>query len=259
MAYQHLAAVYDKLMEEAPYQSWLQWLRRHLPADEAREAAPLTIIDLGCGTGNIAIPLAKEGYRVIGVDASADMLAIASEKMRKARVDVTWVEQDIRRLSLDEADAVISFCDSLSYLLEEGDVQETFRRVYRHLRPGGQFLFDVHSPYKILHVFGDNTFTLLDDDQDINYVWQCVCDPLRLEVEHQLCFFLRQSNGLYRRVEEVHTQRAYHPLMMINWLRQAGFVDIVLTADFASQPPGEHSERLFFAARKPRVDSRVEV
>jgi hypothetical protein len=159
------------------------------------------------------------------------------------------VEQDMRELSLPPVDAVISLCDSLSYLTEEEDVRQTFFRVYEHLKPGGTFLFDVHSPFKILHGFGDNTFTLNEDE--VSYIWQCFCDPARLEVEHQLTFFLRQANGLYLRVEEVHVQRAYQPIQMIGWLREAGFEDITLTADFHNLPPQETSERLFFAARKP--------
>jgi ubiquinone/menaquinone biosynthesis C-methylase UbiE len=246
MSYGHLAAIYDRLMADTPYEKWLAWAEQNWQ----KLGTPTSVIDLGCGTGSIAIPLAKQGYRVTGVDLSAEMLAIAYAKMRSAQTEVTWVEQDMRRLDLPPADAVISFCDSLSYLTEEADVQETFRRVYAHLQPGGTFLFDVHSPYKILHVFSDHTFTLLEED--IAYIWECFCDPLRCEVEHQLAFFLKQPNGLYRRVEESHLQRAYQPMLTAKWLREAGFVDIAITADFTDQPPHEKSERLFFAARRPR-------
>ncbi|MBR8659338.1 class I SAM-dependent methyltransferase [Brevibacillus sp. NL20B1] len=245
MAYAHLASVYDKLMADSPYDQWLDWLER---VWEKREK-PRQVIDLGCGTGSIAIPLAKRGYRVTGVDLSAEMLAVAYDKMRREQVQITWVEQDMRELDLPAADAVISLCDSLSYLTEEEDVKQTFERVYQHLNPGGTFLFDVHSPYKMLHVFGNQTFTLVDDE--VSYIWQCFCDPIRLEVEHQLTFFLRQPDGLYQRVEEEHWQRAYQPVQLLRWLADAGFVDVEITADFTGLPPHETSERLFFAARRP--------
>ncbi|UFJ60081.1 class I SAM-dependent DNA methyltransferase [Brevibacillus sedimenti] len=245
MAYAHLASVYDKLMADSPYDQWLDWLER---VWEKREK-PRQVIDLGCGTGSIAIPLAKRGYRVTGVDLSEEMLAVAYDKMRREQVQITWVEQDMRELDLPAADAVISLCDSLSYLTEEEDVKLTFERVYQHLNPGGTFLFDVHSPYKMLHVFGNQTFTLVDDE--VSYIWQCFCDPIRLEVEHQLTFFLRQPDGLYQRVEEEHWQRAYQPVQLLRWLADAGFVDVEITADFTGLPPHETSERLFFAARRP--------
>jgi len=246
MAYAQMAAVYDRLMADSPYAEWLDWVERNW----AKGEKPKQVIDLGCGTGTIAIPLAKRGYRVTGVDLSAEMLAVAYDKMRLAQVDVVWVEQDMRELELPQADAVISLCDSLSYLTEEAGVQETFRRVFAHLADGGSFLFDVHSPHKMLHVFGDETFTYADEE--VSYIWQCFCDPLRLEVEHQLTFFIRQPVGLYERVEEEHWQRAYQPVQLIRWLADAGFADIVVTADFTGLPPQETSERLFFAARKPK-------
>jgi len=246
MAYTHMAAVYDRLMADTPYDQWLDWVERCF----SRGAKPVSVIDLGCGTGSISIPLAKRGYRVTGVDLSAEMLAVAYDKMRKEQVNVTWVEQDMRELDVMQADAVISLCDSLSYLTEEEDVQSTFQRVYAHLAPGGMFLFDVHSPYKILQVYGNNTFTWQDDE--VSYIWQCFCDPLRLEVEHQLTFFLRQPNGLYQRVEEQHFQRAYQPVQIMRWLASAGFADIQVSADFTDLPPQANSERLFFRAYRPQ-------
>lgn len=245
MSYAHLAAIYDRLMADTPYDQWLTWVT----GVWEKLGKPKTVLDLGCGTGSIAIPLSKQGFRVTGVDLSAEMLAIAYEKMRLAQADVSWVQQDMRELVLSPVDSVISLCDSLSYLTEAADVQATFAKVYAHLQPGGTFLFDVHSPYKILHIFGDNTFTL--QEEDVAYIWDCYVDPLRYEVEHQLTFFLQQPNGLYQRVEESHLQRAYQPLLMLSWLRDAGFQQVTLTADFRPEPPHAKSERLFFTARKP--------
>lgn len=244
MSYVHLAAVYDALMADTPYPQWLEWA----DAFWQKTKRPRTILDLGCGTGSIAIPLARQGYTVFGLDLSEEMLAIAYEKMQQARVQVTWTRQDMRDFSVQPVDCVLSFCDSSSYLLEEDDVKQMYRHVYDHLEPNGWFLFDVHSPAKILDGYGDNTFTWVEDD--LSYIWQCVHDPLLFEVEHQLTFFLKEQNGLYRRLEEVHVQRAYHLTSHLNWLREAGFTDITVTADFTNLPPQAHSERLFFTAHK---------
>ncbi|WP_139490415.1 class I SAM-dependent DNA methyltransferase [Brevibacillus dissolubilis] len=245
MSYTHLAAIYDQLMAETPYDTWIAWAEKHWQ----QHGKPQSIIDLGCGTGNIAIPLAQKGYQVTGVDLSSEMLTAAEAKARAAGVRIHWTEQDMCDLELPVADAIISFLDCISYVTEEEDVKAAFANAFAHLRPGGTFLFDVHSPYKILEFFGNHTFTLLEDG--INYVWQCFCDPLRIEVEHQLTFFIQQPNGLYERLEEDHLQRAYQPMLMQKWLKDAGFVDITITADFTDEPPQHTSERLFFTARRP--------
>jgi len=245
MAYLHLAAVYDDLMSDTPYDKWLAWAESYWD----KHGKPKTVIDLGCGTGSIAIPLAKQGYQVFGVDLSSEMLSIAHQKALQEQTTVTWVAQDMRELSLQPVESIVSFCDSLSYLTEEDDVRRTFQLVYQHLQPGGSFLFDVHSPSKIIDVFGHHTFTYLEDE--VNYIWQCFTDADRLEVEHQLTFFIRQENGLYEKWEENHLQRAYQPISMIQWLKDAGFQEITLTADFVNLPPHEKSERLFYTAKKP--------
>lgn len=245
MAYTHLAQVYDVLMQDSPYDRWLSWVsdfwRQH--------GQPKSVIDLGCGTGSTAIPLAKMGYTVYGVDLSSEMLAMAYEKANQEQVNIRWLEQDMSELDAPQADSIISLCDSLSYLTDEEDVKGTFQRVYEHLYPGGYFLFDVHSPFKITQFFGDNTFTLVEDE--LAYIWNCFCDSDRLEVEHQLTFFVRQNSGLFERLEESHFQRAYQPTKMIQWLREAGFTDLKLTADFENLPPQQESERLFYVARRP--------
>ncbi|MDN9010878.1 class I SAM-dependent DNA methyltransferase [Brevibacillus laterosporus] len=245
MSYTHLATVYDALMADTPYQDWLVWAEDYWQL----HGKPQTILDLGCGTGSIAIPLAQKGYQVTGVDLSPEMLAIAYEKMKTAHVDINWVEQDMTELSVSPIDSVISFCDCLSYITEKEAVQATFQRVYQHLKPGGTFLFDVHSPYKILTFFGNNTFTHVDEE--INYIWQCYTDEERIEVEHDLTFFIRLENGCYQKREETQYQRAYQPTEIILWLREAGFEEIKLTADFVNLPPVAESERLFFSAKRP--------
>ncbi len=65
---------------------------------------------------------------------------------------------------LKEFDCVVIFCDSLNYLQSDKEVQETIQRVYKHLKPGGLFIFDVHSVHKMKDVFGNQSFSYVDED-----------------------------------------------------------------------------------------------
>ncbi len=243
-SYQHLAQVYDLLMTEAPYEQWISFAESMWDRFGAK---PRTILDLGCGTGAIAIPLAQLGYRVIGVDLSEEMLAITYDKAKEKGVQVELLHQDMRELEVAaEVDAVVSFCDSINYLTEGADVYRTFLQVYGALKSGGLFLFDVHSLYKINEVFADSTFTLTEED--VSYIWNCELEG-EAKVYHDLTIFAKEGH-LYRRFEEVHVQRGYSHEQLAEWLHQAGFELLHCSADFTTQEPTDASERIFYVARK---------
>jgi len=240
-----------------PYAEWMLFARWCF----GQYGMPRSIVDLGCGTGNIAIPLAKSGFEVFGIDLSADMLAIARSKwdeppVRNQGNSIRWLQQDMRDWELPHpVDAVISFCDCLNYLTEEADVVQTFRQTYAGLTPGGLFLFDVHAPRTLERYAEDQPF--IYNEKDIAYLWSSEYDAVTQSIRHDITFFVRedgatQSSGLYRRFEESHTQRAYDPQWLAEQLAAAGFELLHRCADFDWSPPKEDSERLFFVARKPR-------
>ena len=110
----------------------------------AREAAE-PIVELGIGTGRIAIPIAQEtGKRVVGFDRSSAMLAVGRE--RAGDLPIEFREGDMRELELDEpVDLVICPFRALLHLPNWADRRRTFERVAAALRPGGRFAFNVFS------------------------------------------------------------------------------------------------------------------
>jgi ubiquinone/menaquinone biosynthesis C-methylase UbiE len=82
----------------------------------------MEVLDVGCGTGNATIPAARMGARVTGLEASADLLAIARERAADAMVEIDWVEGDPAALPFADAsfDRVISiFGDPSERVVEE--------------------------------------------------------------------------------------------------------------------------------------------
>lgn len=243
-SYLHLAQVYDQLMADAPYDQWMKFAQSCWAHYEVR---PQSVLDLACGTGNISVRLAGAGHQVIGIDLSEDMLAMTSYKAAEQGLTIQLFHQDMREFVLPHlVDSVVCFCDSLNYLTDPEDVYHTFQHVYQALRPGGTFLFDIHSLYKIREIFGDNTFTLKEDD--ISYIWECEWDE-EDEVVHDLTMFVKDG-PIYRRFDELHIQRGYPVDQILQWLNQAGFADITYTSNFGLHPLTDTSERIFFCCRK---------
>lgn len=281
MSYGKFALVYDRLMEDMPYKEWIAFAEEGFrrfkaapkgeqPASRGKKAVrqleqlkpaaspPPVVVDLGCGTGNISIPLAARGYRVYGIDLSEEMLSVARDKsLRQLSGPLggasrpTWLAQDMREWELDEpADAVVSFCDSLNYITEEDDVAEVFRRTFQGLKPGGIFLFDVHTE-RTLQDYGENQPFVYNEDE-LSYIWQCEYDADIRLIRHELTFFVRETGGRrYERFDEVHEQRAYPLPLLAELLADAGFAKAGTFADFGWQAPDKDTSRAFFAAVKP--------
>jgi SAM-dependent methyltransferase len=117
--------------------------------DEALAAASQPIVELGVGTGRIAIPTAMAGVHVIGVDSSAGMLAVCGERARDAGVGarIELRQGDLRRPPVDERVMLVT-CPFRAYLHLATDEErvEALGAARELLRPGGRLVFDVFTP-----------------------------------------------------------------------------------------------------------------
>ncbi|MDR7000388.1 methyltransferase domain-containing protein [Neobacillus niacini] len=246
MSYEQFAYLYDELMKDAPYDEWVRFVKDRLKENGGNR---IRFLDLACGTGELSIRFAKEGFDVTGVDLSEDMLAVARAKSEEQGMSISFYQQDMTKLEgHGQFDIIGIFCDSLNYLKTEEDVIQTFSSVHQHLKPGGLFIFDVHSIFKISQIFINQTFAL--NDEHVSYIWNSFPGEFPNSVEHDLSFFvLDEKIGMYDRFDELHFQRTYPMEDYKNWLIQAGFEGIKIYADFENTAPGPQSERIFFVVR----------
>ncbi|OCT17196.1 methyltransferase type 12 [Paenibacillus pectinilyticus] len=253
MSYEKFAYTYDRLMNSMPYADWLRFTKESF---ERFDVKPTTLVDLGCGTGNLSIPLAAEGYQVTGIDLSEDMLAVAEQKQSDHQGPlrggaIRWIQQDLREWELgEEVDVAISFCDSLNYLLEEEDIVDAFRQTLAGLKPGGLFLFDVHTPEQLFAYADSQPFFLNEDD--VAYIWTSELDEERVQIVHDLTIFVKDSGrgDTFRRIDETHEQRAYSLQWLEQMLLEVGFREVHVVADFTWEQPTVQTERAFFIAKK---------
>jgi len=139
-AYDKIARVYDpwsrSVVEDVPFY-----------VDEAvRSGGP--VLELGVGTGRIAVPVASAGVRVVGVDLSAGMLEVARERAALACVEVELRHGDLRDPPVDETfPLVICPFRSLLHMETDADRRSALRAVASRLAAGqGRFVFDVFTP-----------------------------------------------------------------------------------------------------------------
>jgi len=232
---------------DVDYQAWVQYL---LALGLRHHHMPERILDLGCGTGNVTIPLAKKGYEIAGVDLSSEMIEVAKDKALAAGMAIDFVVGDIRSYSKpgELFDTVISCCDVLNYLTSVADLVAAFQTVHRLLRSGGMWFFDLNSAYKLQSIYGNESYA--DLQEDFGYFWDNSYD-YRLNIcTMELTFFVRTPDGLYERRVERHRQKLWTPSKVRELCGEYGF-SLIACHDFLTfERCGAESDRWQFLLKK---------
>lgn len=248
-SYETFAQVYDTFMSNIPYDEWIDYIQKIWQRFGAK---PKLILDLACGTGNMAFRLAKLGYEMIGVDLSEDMLdeAMAKNALLDPEVKpVLYLNQDMRDFELfGTVDCVLCLCDSINYITDEEELLRVFRLVNNYLDPHGLFIFDINTIHKFRDVLADNSYS--QTTESAAYTWENYYDPEENINEFYTNFFIENSDGAYDRYEEYHYERGYTVEKIKELLEKAGLIIEGIFDDNTFYTPTETSERIYFVARE---------
>ncbi|HLR11368.1 MAG TPA: class I SAM-dependent methyltransferase [Sporosarcina sp.] len=244
-SYKQFATIYDALMTaDIPYDDYV-----HIIETAVGSIAGKKILDVGCGTGILSLKLAQLDAQVTGVDLSAEMLMIARERAEAFHQQIEFIEMPMQQLEgLENYDLAVISIDSLNYVIDEKDVQDTFHHLNAALKRGGRLIFDVHSTFKTDVIFMESPF--IYDDEDISYIWLTDEGAFAHSVLSELSFFVKNDNGTYDRFNEQHYQRTFPLNTYVQMLEQAGFQIERIFADWQDEAPDEESERIFFQVVK---------
>ena len=143
-----MARYYDKITEIDKYDIEIFYKYAAILGDQ--------VLELACGSGRVAIPLAEKGFQVIGIDFSSDMLAILDKKLLAApsrvKKRITTYKCDMTNFSIDRTfRLVILPGTSISLLVRDEQIRSMFKCVYAHMESGGRFVFDYWEPDSIIN------------------------------------------------------------------------------------------------------------
>jgi ubiquinone/menaquinone biosynthesis C-methylase UbiE len=245
-AYHELASSYDRLTSDVSYEKIVAFYHEILKKEGIR---PRTAADLACGTGSVALLLAREGLRVVGVDLSEEMLTVAAQKAQEADLFIQYTCQALQNMRLPRGvDLAVCALDGLDYILDPADCAEAIRRVYNALNPGGIFIFDVNTPEKLRAMDGQ---VFVDEDDDVFCLWRGEFDEQTNICSYGMDLFQRNGN-LWERSFEEHREYAYTAPQLTRYLKDAGFTNICIYADGKLEAPAPGEQRIYFSARKGR-------
>lgn len=264
-AYSDFALVYDELMDNIPYDEWTEKIEKVInqygiskpqrsvevakeDTEEALESERNLVLDLACGTGNIATRLYDKGFDVIGVDLSPDMLAMAYEKNYEADREIMYLNQDMRELELySTIGTAVCVCDSLNYITDYDDLVCVLKNVENYLYPKGLFIFDINSDTKYSKI-GESV--IAENRDDVSFIWENTYDEgKKLNRIDLTLFSLDEETGMYYKTTEAHEQRGYTADEIKLAVKEAG-LELVLIEDMDGKEITENTERIFVVARE---------
>ena len=231
-----LARVYDAIMSDVDYEDWAEFVLREARA-RGWNGGPA--LDLGCGTGNASFPVFARGVEVEGLDASAEMLAVARDKLPP----VPFHEADFTDFDLGRTFALVySVFDSLNNLLEPASFVACARRVRAHLEPGGLFVFDANTTLGLSDLWESGRAEGWAGD--VYYRWEHDWDETTgLARVDAYC----EVDG--RGFTETHFERPYDAAEVAELLREAGFASVEAIEYPSGDPAPEDASRIWVVAR----------
>ncbi|MCL2158868.1 MAG: methyltransferase domain-containing protein [Oscillospiraceae bacterium] len=256
-----LAKYYDELNAGADYKKVADYIEQLFGHCQKK---PETVLDLACGTGNLALELEARGYDLTALDLSSDMLALATSK--KSGGNIFWTNQDMCDFELyGTVDAAVCCFDSLNYVCDEAALKKCFALVNNYLNPGGIFVFDVNSKYMFERVYDRNAYIIESPKKNVFCAWQNRYDKKTGLCDFYLTIFARQPNGAYLRCEEAQREKYHSGEFLKAALLEAGFCEISVCYNFSPEDrceknekiEGDKKRRICFAAKKNNKEEYV--
>ena len=225
----------------------LKFYKKWLPKNKNTK-----ILELCCGTGRLTLPIAKNGYTIVGVDITRSMLEKARKKASEGGLEVEFIEADIRTLELTEKfDLIFIPFNSIHHLYQNKDLFQALNVVKYHLKENGLFLLDCFNP---------NIQYIVESEKQEKKIAKYITEDGRtIEIKQKMRY---ESNTQINRIEwhyyindkfdsiQNMDMRLYFPKELDAYLKQNGFSIIQKFGDFKEQEFNDSSEKQIFVCNK---------
>lgn len=204
-----------------------------------------TFLDCPCGIGRTAIPMAKQGIKVTGVDITTSYLAELEEKVDRYKYPIKLFHDDMRKINFEnEFNAAGNLWTSFGYFEKESDNLLVLKKIYKALKPGGKFIIQLINRDWIIKNFDPDGWTQYDgfkilEKREFDYrtsihtaVWTYIKDGVEKSYETKLRIY------------------SYHE--MVAMFEKVGFIDIEGYGNIKEDPITCDSRDMFVIGNKPK-------
>jgi SAM-dependent methyltransferase len=231
-------------------------------ADEAR-ASPGEVLELGCGTGRVLIPIARSGKKITGIDSSPRMLAQCKARLMSepaaVREKATVEVGDMRSLDMGRTfGLVIIPFRPFQHLIDIAEQIATLQSAHRHLEPGGRLVFDVFNINPRYFVDEhradereDTPETPLPNGRTFRRTGRVTSVYIAEQFsEVELIYYVRNGNGKTERLVQSFPMRWFWRNEVEHLLARCGFQIESVFGDFDRSPLTDSSPEMIFVAQR---------
>lgn len=220
------------------------------------------VLELGCGTGRVALHLARAGIEITGLDASPAMLAIARAKLARAGLGehVRLLEADLGNFALDQQFALATLAiNTFMHFLTVAEQVRVLTTARRHLEPGGLLIIDLPRPDHSLLLDTGEPLALnqtLTDPASGRTIFKLIAATLEPATQTRhlvLAYDETDAEGVLRRTAALFAVHYFFRYEMELLLDKAGFVVEALYGSYGLDPYESDSERMIFVASINRL------
>jgi len=238
--FNRVAKFYDIMMREMDYKEWAFYIEEIIK----KFSNGNKILDLACGTGNITEFLKNKKYNVFGLDISFNMLQLAKKKNVNNLVNGTFFKLPFKDKSFD---VVLSTFDSLNNVESLNDLKNVFSEVYRVLRNGGLWTFDLNTIFVFIDYWSN--YFKMDILNDLIIIWKSnyiIPNSCLLKIY----IFEKIDDDIYKKYEGELLEFGFKLEDVKNALREVNFKEIKIYEHLSFRKGHEKNYRVQFVAIK---------
>ena len=237
--YTGIAKIYDYMLRHVDYEQWYKFIRDIM---RLYISEPKKILELGCGTGKFGAKFSSDGYQILGIDRSIDMLQVARIRAFKNFIVIC---ADITNFRLKiKFDFIFCVHDTINYQLTEAGIRDILKSVKNAMHENSIFMFDITTEYNVEKNF--NNKTSFYKNKGINVEWTNKYDRKKKYVISS--FKTRYDNG--KIYSEEHIQRIYSQDEIESILKDEGFEILHICADYTYNRPATDAVMINFITKK---------
>ncbi|MBP8081781.1 MAG: methyltransferase domain-containing protein [Spirochaetes bacterium] len=223
--YTDFAEHYDYVLKDIDYEEWFQYLKEIMLTYCPRAES---VLEIGCGTGKFGAKFSAEGFNIVGVDYSLDMLMAAKKRARK---NFKLVCADASKFSFKKKfDFIFCVHDTLNYILDMKDVKLLFANAASCMHKDSIFIFDSTTEFNILSNFDEQRSDFYHKGSYIK--WDNTYDRKKRIISSKLRFL-----GSKKDTTEEHLQKIHSNGEIVSAIKSSPLELISVFGDYSFEKP----------------------